>query len=524
MLVAASAMAGPAAEKPRRGGTFKIGAWTEPEHLNPILVQSGLEREIARLIFLDVAFFDDKTNWTTPLLEVFPSIANGGISKDGRTWTLKVKKGIRWHDGVAVTSADFAFSFKAATDPKVEFPAKQDLEVVASVETPDDYTVVYHLKRRSGTLHEYVPPVVPAHILSKEADFGHAAYNQMPVGNGPFEIQEWKRGSHIVLRRRHDAPPDGPPWLDKVIFKFVPDENARWVEMRSGGIDMHRTSNLDVLASAKEAKGMRIVPVINTNWTNLGFNLKSPAVSDRRVREAFVRAIDKVGIAAKVTRQRPVVIYGLAAPAARYYSDDVPKFPYDPVRAGALLDEAGWKLGKNGMREKEGKKLVIRLTTLSGSKPWQDLQVIFQDSLKHVGVTLTLENYPGNKFYGSSDSGGILNSGDFDIALMAWGGYSPYVMGRQLYHSTACPPSGSNYGRYANAEVDRLLEEAEADPDPLVQAKLSAKAQRQVIADLAVFPLYVYDSAHVLRDTVRGYSPGPFSTYAWNSADWWLAE
>lgn len=513
-----------AAEKPRRGGTLRIGAWTEPETLNPITLQNLLERAISQLIFLDPIWYDDAGNWTTPLLTQFPTVKNGGVSDGGRTWTLRLKKGIRWQDGVEVSSADFKFSWERSVDPRVESPSASDLAIVASVDTPDPYTAVFHLKKPSGTFYDIVPYVVPKHLLEGSKDFNRDPFNQKPVGNGPFELTEWKRGSYLVLTRRHDAPPDGPPWVDKIIYQFTPDENARWVQLESGGIDWHNTTYKDLIQQAKKDDRFRVYEYANTTWTYLAFNLSSPILGDHRVREAIARLVNKTEIAQASRRVGMIPIDCVEPPAARIYSKDVPTYPFDPQAAARLLDGSGWKKGSDGMRSRNGTPLVLRLATLSGVKPWEELVTVLQAKFKEAGIAVTLDIQPGTRLYATYNAKGTLATGDFDMAVVSWGGGSPLLLGKQIWDSRSVPPEGSNYYRYKSAAVDHLLDQAEATLDLDRQISLEKKAEAEIAKDLPVLPLFVYQGAQIVTRKLHNYRMGAFSGYVWNAADWWMSE
>ena len=174
-----------------------------------------------------------------------PSLRNGGISRDGRTYVYRLRKGVFWHDGARFTSRDVTFTWRAVVNPNNNVFHREGYEEVASIETPDDYTVVVLLKRRYPpfvtqfftSLQEGSKAILPEHLLGKLHDINRAPFNAAPVGTGPFRFVRWDRGRGIILAANEHYF-RGRPKIDKIDFRVLPDDNTILSEMESHEIDM----------------------------------------------------------------------------------------------------------------------------------------------------------------------------------------------------------------------------------------------------------------------------------------------
>ncbi|MBV8354000.1 MAG: peptide ABC transporter substrate-binding protein, partial [Candidatus Eremiobacteraeota bacterium] len=229
LVAAVCAIASPVPAQPARNpwtipGTLRVAVTIAPRSLNPILTTTAVEFDLARFCF-------DGLLATTPagvpspnLATEVPSLRNGGISRDGKAIRYRLRHGVRWHDGAPFTSRDVAFTWRAIMNPATNLQNRLGYDQVAGVETPDAYTVVFHMKRPFSpaldSLMGYAV-VIPAHLLEKYPDLNHVDFNGAPVGTGPFKFVRWVRGDRIEYEA-YDRYHLGKPRLQRVVVKLIP--------------------------------------------------------------------------------------------------------------------------------------------------------------------------------------------------------------------------------------------------------------------------------------------------------------
>lgn len=289
-------------------GILRVGLQTSPNTLDPLLAANTTEGMVDRLLFDVLVSIDETGKKQVPILaETVPTLANGGISKDGLTITYHLRKNVKWHDGVPFSSKDVKFSWNAILNKSNNVITHTGYELVRSVDTPDADTAVFHMKKRFSpavdTLFgESDDPyeVVPEHILGKLHDINAIPFNSSPIGTGPFKFKEWAHGDHITLVRNDDYFL-GKPKLDQIVLRTVPDENTELNQLKTHDLDWQFEASPQ---QYKELKTMRdIVPLLqNKNeYERIQINTKHPPLDDVRVRQAIAYAIDRQKLVATLT-------------------------------------------------------------------------------------------------------------------------------------------------------------------------------------------------------------------------------
>ncbi|HEY6235786.1 MAG TPA: ABC transporter substrate-binding protein, partial [Candidatus Elarobacter sp.] len=329
------------------GAELRLAINAEPRSLLPLLAQSIQDNEILRLIYDPLIACDAAGRPVPALAAVVPTRANGGIARDGLTVTYHLRHGVRWHDGVAFTSADVAASFRAVMDARSVVMTRHGYDVVARVDTPDAYTVRFHLKRPFapfvGTVFaESDAPfyVAPAHLL--RGALAQSSLNAAPVGTGPFRAVRWARGDRLELAANADYW-QGSPALARIVMRFMSDENTQVVGLRSGDLDGVIGLSANAAATARGIAHLRIVrSPLNAYWGVMMNNGPGHATADLRVRRALAMAIDAASFRANVTHgfyARPIA----DLPAVLWAADRTLRpVPHDVAAARALLASAGY--------------------------------------------------------------------------------------------------------------------------------------------------------------------------------------
>src|SRR5262249_6219951 len=282
---------------PVHGGRFIIGVQHEPEMPSRILNSKATNNMVCNLLFSKFVKYDDHFKLVPDLITRIPTVENGGISADHRTYTYHLRPNVRWHDGVPLTSKDAKFTYEIIMDPKVQVESREGWDEVASCDTPDDTTIVFHLKQPypdfvSETFYD--ESVLPEHLLknSRGELFHSAPFHHAPVGSGPFKFDSWVPGSHLTLVANHDYYGEGP-YLDQIIFKFVPNENALLVQLKTGEVDMFDNANINFMSQLNDIAGIHVYKTPMLMYEHLDFNTENPILKDVRVRRALSYATDK---------------------------------------------------------------------------------------------------------------------------------------------------------------------------------------------------------------------------------------
>ncbi len=516
---------------PRRGGRLVIGMQQEPEILNDALNSMLSAVYVSNLIFSKFVKHNQEMELVPDLITGIPTVENGGISKDYLTYRYHLRPGARWHDGEPVTSRDVEFTWRVLTHPDVNVETTQGWDIVESVETPDDHTVIFHLSEVYSNFAGdcfYDESVLPAHMLESklDQDFHSIDFHMNPVGSGPFIFHSWVPGSHMVLKANPDYYGEGP-YLDEIVIRFVPDGNALVMQLETGkimAIDNAPNSLLKLVDKISGVKVHRNPALFNEH---LDLNTEDEILSDRRVRTAVALSIDREEISRKIYG-------GVWVPA---FSDEHPNSPYhssrwrekiecNPRKARQLLNQAGWiDRDGDGVRERDGRELILSISTTAGRMNRERTEVVLMDQLKQVGIKLTIKNYHPTVLFSSYDAGGILKRGEFDMALYAFLAPPDPSTKEGSYSMDFIPPAGQNFSRIKNRRLSRLLSRGSSTVQFDRRKAIYDSVAVILVRELPVIPLLWVTQLDVMPANLRNYRPNPTqSGDTWNASRWWLEQ
>ena len=504
LLAAPANAAAPAqaAEAPRAGGT--LTTIIQPE---PVILTSALN-SAAPTGFFSANVFDGLIEYDNDF-KLKPALAQRwDISKDSKTLTFHLRPNVKWHDGKPFTSADVKWTLENVW--KKLHPRNQILfGKVTRVDTPDALTVVLHFSEPSlavlSSLNSNGAQVLPKHLY-EGTDILNNPYNNKPVGTGPFVFKEWSKGNYIVLERNPDYWDKGKPYLDKIVFKVIPDASARAAALEKGEVQyapfnpvpLKDAQRLSQLPSLKlETRGYEWL----SPWLFMDVNIDRPYFKDVRVRQALAHAID-------LNTLNKVVWFGFGKPAVspvvstlgQFFNPSVPKYPYDPARAEALLDAAGLKRGADGNR------LKIQIDYLPYGDDYKRSAEYIKQALKRVGVDVTVRTQDTPTY-----TRRVYGDRDFDLAVVWFAGFADPLVGvTRAYRSDTVGKNipWSNGSGYRGDEANRLIDQAQGSPSQAERVELFRKFQSVVQTDLPSIPLlelrfFTVQSSN-LRDTVSG--------------------
>lgn len=491
------------------------------DNLNPLLSGGGATAYLSFLWGAYLYLADPENRLHPELATTIPTRANGGISPDGLTLTYHLRRGVRWQDGAPFGARDVIFTWHAIMNPHNNVVSRLGYDKVASMTALDPWTVQVRLRERYAPIVAtlFAPgavpmPILPAHLLTGLPDINHAAYNRLPIGTGPFRVVAYDPGSKVILR----ANPlywRGRPRLASIQYLVVPDENTVEVMLRSGELDAGLVYG-EHAVELEHASGIRIVRQTANQNEYLAFNVRRPPLDDVRVRDAISQSLDRGFFVRAFEDGNGSVDASDQPPFSVWYDPHVRPVRYDPVAAARLLDAAGWRLGPDGYRSREGRRLQITLATIAGRDPDTKFGPYFQHVMRTLGIAVEVRPYPYNLFYAEKSSGGILMNGRYDAALTGWvGGVDPDDA--SLWMCDQWPPNGYNVSFLCDPRIDAQERIALTSYDPDRRRRAYWRIQELLAQDAPVAFLSWVDLTYAVSRRVRNFAPGEFMWDAW---DW----
>jgi peptide/nickel transport system substrate-binding protein len=507
------------------GGVLRLGTIIEPGTLNPAIGTLVGESNLAALLYDGLVRIDHHGNPVPDLALEVPSRANGGISADGKTLTYHLARNARWHDGKPVTADDVVFTYHAIMNPQNNVGNRFGYKEIAAVTSPDPFTV----RVRFNAV--YAPAIylfgdnnqgaiLPKHLLEHYADLNHVPFNRKPIGSGPYRLREWRSGDRLIF----DANPmyfRGPPTIARIEERIIPDTNTLLTQLRTHEIDFTNDLDPGQLAQVKGFKGVATEIISTNGYRHVAFNTRRPPLDDVRVRRALCYAFDPDVIYRKIyfgigdrapADQNPST--GWANPKLRYY-------PFDPTRAAALLEEAGWSTGPGGIRVRAGRRLSIQIVTVSGARANEAVEVMLQNAWRNIGVDATIKNFPGTTLFAPIQSGGVLQSGRYDVALFSFI-RNPDPSDQALIGPSSIPPAGLNVSFYANPEVGRLQIAGLRTFDRDARHVIYNRIQAIIVRDVPIYTLLWVPFVTGYTSRLQGLATAPNGVAFWNVLDWRL--
>lgn len=503
-------------------GILRFASLQDPDTLSPLVGGYQIDTDLSMFWAGYLFNYDDRNRLVPELATVLPTLANGGVSRDGLVITYHLRRGVTWQDGAPFGADDVKFTWQAVMNPNNDVANRVGYDDVASIDTPNQQTAVVHLKRAFApftstflTMSGSSYPVYPKHLLARYPDLNRVPYNSKPVGTGPFVVQEWHRGETL----RMTANPHywrGAPKLTEVQYRSIPDENTLTTSMKTHEIDLWFNASSANYATASKIADTRVLLTPFTQFSMIGFNTSRAALAEPAVRRALALATDRKRILATITYG--VGIAGEAdQPAFSWaYDPTLKPIPFDLARARATLDAAGWRAGPDGIRVKNGQRLHLVMANTTGSAVGNRLSVVLQAAWKDAGVELEVKQYASALMFAAYGAGGILQTGKFDVSLLAWiNGVDPDDS--TLFACDQFPPHGYNQFRYCDASLDALERAALASNDQAVRKRAYARIQQTLVDQVPELTVYFGRRFDIESVDLKNYKPAHAVTTFWNT-------
>lgn len=453
-------LAAGAGESPVDGDWLIYHLSAEPATLNLITATDAYASTVNDYIYESLLKRDEKT------LEMVPVLAGSWeISEDHLTYVFHLKRDVRWHDGEPFTARDVLFSFDRIRDPKVDSAHLRNYyQDIESIESPDPYTVRYRYRIPYYRALELCGgiPILPAHRFKGEDDFNQHPIGRAPVGTGPYRFLHWDTGKEMVLVRNEEYWGE-KPHVPRLIFKMITDPTATLQLLKQGGLDFAGLRPIQWVKQTQTRRfeeSFRKLKYYTPSYSYIGWNMRKPMFSDRRVRRAMTMLVDREMILKRILFGLGTVVSGPFYINSPDYNSAIRPLPYDPAQALDLLKSAGWAdHDGDGVLDREGVPFAFEFLISSSSKSGEQIATILQENLREAGIKMEIRKLEWAVFVNR------IEDHHFDAATLGWGlGWESDPF--QLWHSSMSVKKGSNFVGFVNPEADRLMEEARKEFDP----------------------------------------------------------
>ncbi len=515
---------------------LKIGINQEFENFNPLIANMAATSYMQRMINRTLVVIDADGKWVPQLAKSIPSleagtaklITQGGKKKIQAVW--EILDNAVWGDGKPVICEDFEFAIKVATSPNVGVADKETYTQVEKVDfdskNPKKCTFTYEKEKWDFyQLGTFFP--LPKHLeeavfkkysSQKEGYEKNSLYSKEPTNpglyNGPYLISEIQLGDHVTFVTNPKFYGEAAK-IRKIIVKLIPNTGTLEANLRSGTIDIISSLGLaldQALAFDKKVKGENLNYSVlfqpSAVYEHIDLNLDNPILKDIRVRKALSISINREELVNSLFEGKQSPAIHSVTPKDPWYTDDPTKvtiYKYSPREAEKLLEEAGWKMGTDGIRTKDGKKLSFTLMTTAGNKTRELVQVYLQNKWKQVGIEVNSKNEPARVFFGETTKKRKFDS----MALFAWVS-SPESSPKSTFSTKSIPSakngfSGQNQMGWSNTKVDALLEKLDTEFKPDKRIEIVHEVLRAYTDEVPVLPLYYRSDVAVIPTQLKGY-------------------
>ena len=518
-----------AAGSARAKDDLVIGVAQFPSSLHPDIDAEVIKGYVVGFALRPITTQDKDWKTACLLCAELPDAENGLVKLEdqpdgskGMAVTIKLKPDLKWSDGQPVTTKDLAFTWKVGRDPNSGFSNTNPWSRAHAIDVIDDHTAVLHVDKVSvyyDRWDEILPEHVEGAVYAKVAGPGdyikQTTYNRAPTTpglyNGPYMITAYQSGAQIVLEPNpYWAGPK--PGFKHIVIKLIDNTAALQANLLSGDVDMVNGEGVgltidQVIAMQKQHPDQfSYIFKPSLNYEHIDLQKNNPILADLRVRKALLMAIDRETMVQKLFEGKQPVATTWVNPLEPNYSKDAPTYRYDPAKAKALLAEAGWKPGSDGIcRNAAGEPLSIELSTTAGNRLRELQEQVLQSQWKTACVQITIKNEPARTLFGETLKHRVYPG----MVMYAWSsavGESPKrTLGTSDIPTKENNYTGTNQVAFSDPQMDADIAKAETELDPAKQKVIWADMQRIYAEQLPVLPLFYRAEAHVVPKWLQGY-------------------
>jgi peptide/nickel transport system substrate-binding protein len=488
IVVAIACVTGACREKRPPGDIIVVGTTNSATNLDPRVGTDEASQKIHQLVFNTLVHIDSQ-------LRIVPELAESIDHPDPLTYVARLRKGVLFHNGRELTSADVVYTFRSFLDPN--FKGRSGAyRVLAAVNPIDAYTVEFKLKNPLNSF--------PVNLVMGIVQDGSGSANaRQPIGTGPYRLTEFVPDDHVSLTA-FDHYYAGRPRNDGILLKVVPDDTMRGLELRKGSVDLIVNDlSPDIVWQLQREGRVQVRTAAGTDYAYIGLNLNDPILSHVEVRKAIGYAIDREAIVKYLRRGFASTAVGIVPPMSWAFERKVFDFSHDPAEAERLLDAAGFR-DPDGPGPLPRFRLSLKTST---TEVYRIQAAAIQHDLARVGIAIDVRS---SEF--QTLSADVLR-GNFQLYTLQFVGVTDPDILRLVYHSQQVPPTGLNRVRYRNPDVDRLIEEASAAADENDRRRLYAEAQQRIAADVPYISLWYKTNVAIFQPDIHGVSLSPIADF-----------
>lgn len=505
---------------PAYGGTYVEGVTSAAQFLNPVLAATAVDDDVVRLVFSGLTRYRSDGSIESDLAASFTT------SDDGKVWTFQIRDDAKWHDGKPVVSDDVVYTVALLQDNAYVGPYSDAFRGVR-VDRVSDGVVRFTLPDAYGPFAASTTvPLLPSHLLAKVdyAGLPRVAFNQRPIGTGPFRVVEVDSRQTVLARNDsfyRTRPDRTRPYLDRLVLRSYPDASEALTALGRGEIDGVGGLSTGDAERARGLKNVNLYSFGTNDFTALFLNLRPDKLTfrDRAVRQAIATAIDRGRVLQLAADGRGAVADESVPQSSWAYIKDVTRYPRSYEDAKALLDGADWKdHDGDGVRDRGGVKLAFAITTSSEpARVAAALQI--SDDLAAIGMRVELKRMPFTELLETAARERTYDA--LLIGISVSGDPDPY----SFFHSSEIKDPGHNFSGYSTLTSDRSLEAARRTTDQTKRRELYATVFQAIAIDVPVVFLYFSDYLYAQNRQVQGLKIAPISDPRerfWNAEDWYV--
>jgi len=503
---------------PARGGSAVIGVLSDVQSWNPYLAEDLDTEHILAVIYPSLATEQTDYHLHPPSFE--PALAQSwSWSDDHLELTLELDPTARWSDGSPITAHDVVFTWQVQTSPDVGWLYGYSKDFIETMEAVTDHTV------RVRFTHSYPYQfmdlndglIIPSHAWSEISfdTWAETDWKTHVVAGGPFHLEAHTPQQQITLARNPEYSRAPLPYLDRLVFRIVPSEQGLMTQLLAGEIDFVRSIPPSEIARVRARNDLELVVYDDRSYTHICWNTSNPFLADPAVRRALSTAIDRQTLIDVVYDGFGKIGIGPVLTPFWAFNRDLKPLPFDPEAARNALKAAGWTdTDGDGYLDREGETFAIELLAPAENGLRQDIALLVQEDLKRVGIRVE----PRIVEWGTLMA--ALQEGAFDAVVNTWEEPTQIDLAG-LWHSTPSGEPTFNFGRYANAEVDRQLDEVGELTDFATQKPILDRIQELIVADQPYTFLLENTRLTVHASRIRGAEINAATPYL-NISEWYV--
>ena len=520
------------------GGTLVFANIQFPDSVNPLFAGSTVDFEVRSMLWAAPVGYDEHFHVYPDQLTEVPLPENGDVQDNGKTIIMHLRHDLRWSDGQPLLANDFRYWWQLNQDPATGAIATAGYDQIGSIETPDQFTVILHMKRAFGPYLFYLPYAAPQHAWQHVQDIDlqniPGIYAAPDITDGPYKMAAYVAGQSysMVPNPYYTSTTFHGPFVAHLVYRAYDSIGALSAAVQRQQVDVTQGyMEYDLSTLSHLPPGVHLVEAPTAAYAHLDFNNARPLFQDVRVRRAVQMALDKCALLKVALHQADCSrqVSQVEPLPSLVYNTAIQPGAYNPAQAKALLAQAGWQLDVHGQLMRNGQSFNIRLVTTSNNPLRAAVAHMIQQYLGMLGIQVTIASYPPGQFFAVYGRSGILATGAYDLALFTYANSPEPDDEYATYHSSQIPsatqPDTGNYAHVNDPIIDAALTAARYTVNFSERVKYYSQFLQRMADQVYVIPLYTDVNILTVNTHVQGVIPNPnIDENTWNISDWWLSS